>query len=186
MSSATARPACAAAPACSSTAASTAPCSISTPTWRRSSPVALSLQQLAPPATISHDLRQSVRQLRDRQSLPGVPQRVPPANRAHHQSRSWLTYDPYKGFQDPRTYDWNLAVEQQLTSSLSLRVAYVAEHSSHEWTGPRTESHRQRNAHLQSAGLLGNQQLLSRIPSRRPTRAATPITTHCRFPPSSA
>lgn len=48
--------------------------------------------------------------------------------------QSWLSYDPYKGFQDPITYDWNLAVEQQLSSSLSMRVAYVAEHSSHEWT----------------------------------------------------
>jgi hypothetical protein len=48
--------------------------------------------------------------------------------------QSWLTYDPYKGFHDPLTYDWNLAVEQQISSSLSLRVAYVAEHSSHEWT----------------------------------------------------
>jgi hypothetical protein len=48
--------------------------------------------------------------------------------------QSWLTYDPYKGFHDPVTYDWNLAVEQQLSSSLSMRAAYVAEHSSHEWT----------------------------------------------------
>ena len=48
-------------------------------------------------------------------------------------NQSWLTYDPFKGFQDPLTYDWNLAVEQQLSSSLSARIAYVAEHSSHEW-----------------------------------------------------
>ncbi len=47
--------------------------------------------------------------------------------------QAWLTYDPYKGFQDPLTYAWNLAVEQQLSSSLSLRVAYVATHGSHEW-----------------------------------------------------
>jgi hypothetical protein len=49
-------------------------------------------------------------------------------------SQSWLTYDPFKGFHDPLTYDWNLAVEQQISSSLSLHAAYVAEHSSHEWT----------------------------------------------------
>jgi hypothetical protein len=49
-------------------------------------------------------------------------------------SNAWLTYDPYKGFQDPRTWDWNLAVEQQLSSSLSARLAYVAETSRHEWT----------------------------------------------------
>ncbi len=49
-------------------------------------------------------------------------------------SQAWLTYDETHGFQDPRTYDWNLALEQRLTSSLSGRVAYVAEHSNHEWT----------------------------------------------------
>jgi hypothetical protein len=49
-------------------------------------------------------------------------------------SQAWLTYDETHGFQDPRTYDWNLALEQRLASSLSGRVAYVAEHSNHEWT----------------------------------------------------
>ena len=58
----------------------------------------------------------------------------PPASAAISAAQSWLTYDPYKGFHDPITYDWNLAVEQQISNSLSLRVAYVAEHSSHEWT----------------------------------------------------
>ena len=48
-------------------------------------------------------------------------------------NQSWLTYDPFKGFHDPLTYDWNLALEQQLSGSLSMRLAYVAEHSSHEW-----------------------------------------------------
>ena len=47
--------------------------------------------------------------------------------------QAWLTYDPYRGFQDPVTYAWNLTVEQQLTGSLSLRTAYVATHGSHEW-----------------------------------------------------
>src|SRR3984885_330619 len=49
-------------------------------------------------------------------------------------SQAWLTYDTTHGFQDPLTYDWNLALEQRLSSSLSMRAAYVAEHSSHEWT----------------------------------------------------
>jgi hypothetical protein len=48
-------------------------------------------------------------------------------------SNNWLTFDPYRGFQDPVNYAWNFAVEQQLTSSLSLRTAYVATHGSHEW-----------------------------------------------------
>jgi Carboxypeptidase regulatory-like domain len=47
--------------------------------------------------------------------------------------QAFLTYDPFRGFQDPLTYDWNLAVEQQLSSSLSMRLAYVASHGSHQW-----------------------------------------------------
>ena len=48
-------------------------------------------------------------------------------------SNNWLTFDPYHGFQDPRDYAWNLAVEQQMTGSLSFRTAYVATHGNHEW-----------------------------------------------------
>jgi hypothetical protein len=48
-------------------------------------------------------------------------------------SNNWLTYDPYKGFQDPLDYAWDLAVQQQLTNSLSFQTAYVATHGSHEW-----------------------------------------------------
>jgi hypothetical protein len=48
-------------------------------------------------------------------------------------NQSWLTYDPFHGFQDPLTYAWNLAVEQQVTRSLSARAAYVASHGSHQW-----------------------------------------------------
>jgi hypothetical protein len=48
-------------------------------------------------------------------------------------NQSWLTYDPFHGFQDPLTYAWNLAVEQQVTRSLSARAAYVATHGSHQW-----------------------------------------------------
>jgi hypothetical protein len=58
----------------------------------------------------------------------------PPSTTAINANQSWLTYDPYKGFHDPINYAWNLAVEQQLTSSLSLRTAYVATHGSHEWS----------------------------------------------------
>ena len=49
-------------------------------------------------------------------------------------SQAWLTYDPITGFRDPLTYDWNLTLEQQATSSLSVRLAYVATHSTHQWT----------------------------------------------------
>jgi hypothetical protein len=57
----------------------------------------------------------------------------PPSSAPISSANNWLTYDPYKGFQDPRTFDYNLALEQQLTSSFSLRLAYVAEQSRHEW-----------------------------------------------------
>ena len=58
---------------------------------------------------------------------------VPPNTYPISSSNNWLTYDPYRGFQDPRTVAFNLAVEQQLTSSLLLRTAYVGELSRHEW-----------------------------------------------------
>lgn len=57
----------------------------------------------------------------------------PPASTAINPNQSWLTYDPYKGFQDPLFYAWDMAVEQQVTSSLSARVAYVGTHGSHQW-----------------------------------------------------
>jgi hypothetical protein len=57
----------------------------------------------------------------------------PPASTPINPNQSWLTFDPFRGFQDPITYDWNLTVEQQLSTSLSLRTAYVATHGSHEW-----------------------------------------------------
>jgi hypothetical protein len=62
------------------------------------------------------------------------PSPQPPPNTAPiSSSNSWLTFDPYKGFQDPRDYAWNLALEQQATSSLSFRMAYVATRGNHEW-----------------------------------------------------
>jgi hypothetical protein len=58
---------------------------------------------------------------------------IPPPTAPISASNNWLTYDPYKGFQDPRTVAFNLAVEQQLSPSLLLRAAYVGEQSRHEW-----------------------------------------------------
>ncbi|MGD0156481.1 MAG: carboxypeptidase regulatory-like domain-containing protein [Terracidiphilus sp.] len=57
----------------------------------------------------------------------------PPSSTAINPNQSWLTYDPYKGFQDPLFYAWDLAVEQQLTGSASFRAAYVGTHGSHQW-----------------------------------------------------
>ena len=60
-----------------------------------------------------------------------APQPPPPTSPIPPQA--FLTYDPTHGFQDPLTYSWNLALEQQLSSGTFLRTSYVAEHSSHEW-----------------------------------------------------
>ncbi len=58
----------------------------------------------------------------------------PPPNTFHiSSSNNWLTFDPYRGFQDPRDYAFNLALEQQLASSLSMRMAYVGTRGNHEW-----------------------------------------------------
>jgi hypothetical protein len=58
----------------------------------------------------------------------------PPPPTAAIPPQAFLTYDPVNGFQDPRTYSWNLTLEQQISSSFFARLAYVGEHSSHEWT----------------------------------------------------
>jgi hypothetical protein len=57
----------------------------------------------------------------------------PPSSAPISASQAWLTYDPFKGFQDPRVYAWNLAVEQQVSPSLTARAAYVSTHGNHEW-----------------------------------------------------
>lgn len=41
------------------------------------------------------------------------------------------TYDPSGTFQVPVTYGWNLAVEQQISRSVTTRIAYVGSHASH-------------------------------------------------------
>jgi hypothetical protein len=58
----------------------------------------------------------------------------PTSSAAISAAQSWLTYDPFDGFQDPISYAFNLAVEQQVSNSLTVRAAYVGGHGSHEWT----------------------------------------------------
>lgn len=60
-----------------------------------------------------------------------APQPPPPTSPIPPQA--FLTYDPFRGFQDPLTYAYNLAVEQQLATGLSTRIAYVGEVSNHAW-----------------------------------------------------
>jgi hypothetical protein len=61
------------------------------------------------------------------------PAAQPPPASAAIPPQSFLTFDPFHGFQDPRTYSWNLALEQQLSASLSTRLAYAGGHSSNNW-----------------------------------------------------
>jgi hypothetical protein len=57
----------------------------------------------------------------------------PPPSSAAIPPQSFLTFDPFHGFQDPVTYSFNLALEQQVSNSLSTRLAYVGGHGYHQW-----------------------------------------------------
>ena len=92
-----AKPAFAAAPASSLTAASTAPCSTSTPTWRRSLHPSFAIQR----QHLRNELRRSVRKLQESPTPSGSASRQPSSALRSQRSQSWLTYDPYKGFKDP-------------------------------------------------------------------------------------
>ena len=50
---------------------------------------------------------------------------------ANYQNQQFSTFDP-KSFHVPVTYSWNGALEQQLTSTLSARLAYVGSSSQHQ------------------------------------------------------
>jgi len=56
----------------------------------------------------------------------------PPANTIFPAPVTAYTFNPE--FHVPVTYDWNLTVEQQFTSSLVSRLSYVASHSTHLFT----------------------------------------------------
>lgn len=51
---------------------------------------------------------------------------------ANYQSSGYSTFDP-NTYKLPVTYSWNLAIEQQYTSKLSGRVAYVGSRSNHQY-----------------------------------------------------
>ena len=58
----------------------------------------------------------------------------PPANyftNANYQAQGFSTFLPNQ-FRVPVTYDWNLALEQQYTNTLSSRIAYVGMQSEHQ------------------------------------------------------
>jgi hypothetical protein len=55
----------------------------------------------------------------------------PPANSQFTLNQLILSWDPVNKYQVPTVYNWNLAIERQLPSSVLARVAYVGSHSSH-------------------------------------------------------
>jgi hypothetical protein len=57
----------------------------------------------------------------------------PPPRTAAIPTQPYISFDPYNGFHTPVNYNFNLTVEQQLQSTVSLRLAYVGSHGSHEW-----------------------------------------------------
>lgn len=57
----------------------------------------------------------------------------PPPRTAPIPPQPFLTFDPFSGFQDPKTYAWNFTLEQQLSGGTSARLAYVGELSRHQW-----------------------------------------------------
>jgi hypothetical protein len=61
------------------------------------------------------------------------PASQPPPKTFVFPTGSYLTFNPFHSFQTPRTYNWNLIVEQQLYRGSLVRVAYVGSHASHLW-----------------------------------------------------
>jgi hypothetical protein len=57
----------------------------------------------------------------------------PPPSTAPFPTQTFLTFDPYHEYQVPRIYNWNLAVERQLTGSSLFRIAYVGSRGNHLW-----------------------------------------------------
>jgi hypothetical protein len=57
----------------------------------------------------------------------------PPPSTTAFGPNSWITFDPSGRFPVPVTYVWNIAIEQQFTSSLASRIAYVGSHGSHNF-----------------------------------------------------
>ncbi len=59
-----------------------------------------------------------------------------PSTVAFSTPMSLITFESDGHYPTPILYNWNLAVEQQLTPSLSSRIAYVGSHGSHLFTSP--------------------------------------------------
>lgn len=61
------------------------------------------------------------------------PSTQPPPTNVTFPTQNYITFDPSGNFPVPLTYDWNIAVEDQITPTLVGRLAYVASHISHNF-----------------------------------------------------
>ena len=77
-----------------------------------------------------------------------------PANTPFPTPIGVITFDPSGNFQTPLMYDWNLAVEHQITPSLSTLLAYVGSHGTHIFTTTELNPARQTG----STDTAGNEQ----------------------------
>jgi hypothetical protein len=57
-----------------------------------------------------------------------------PANTPFPAPVTVITFDPSGTFHTPLMYNWNLAVQQQITNTLTSQIAYVGSHGSHIFT----------------------------------------------------
>ena len=79
----------------------------------------------------------------------------PPANTPLN-TNSWITFDPTGSFPIPTTYVYNLALEQQLSRGLALRLAYVGSHGSHNFTSVDINPTYNSITNLGANGLVSN------------------------------
>lgn len=78
---------------------------------------------------------------------------------------SIIAFDPSGNFKTPLMYNWNLAVEQQITPTISARIAYVGSRGTHLFTCPELNSTVQKG----STDTAGNEN------SRRPYQGFSSI-----------
>jgi hypothetical protein len=89
-----------------------------------------------------------------------------PSNTAFNLPMAVDTFDPSGNFQVPLIYNWNLALEQQITPTFSSRLAYVASHGTHIASAPE----------LNPAHLTGSTDTAGNENARRAYQGYTSIT----------
>ncbi|MDR3724484.1 MAG: carboxypeptidase regulatory-like domain-containing protein [Terracidiphilus sp.] len=76
-----------------------------------------------------------------------------------------ITFDSTGKYQTPLLYNWNIAVEQQITPSFSSRVAYVGSHGSHLFTCPEINPSVQKGSTIDTIGNENSRRLYTNFGS---------------------